>query len=230
MPVTIRFLGHSAFMFESGDFRVAIDPFLTGNPSAEAAGIKADDLNPTHILLTHAHGDHLGDTPAIAKRTGAQVIANHEISEWLGSEHKIADLNPGNPGGGVPTSFGRVEFTYAIHSSSLDSVSPGFYMGNPCGLVARIADTTIYHAGDTALFSDMKLIGELYKPDVAILPVGDRYTMGPNHATLAAEWVGAKTAIPCHYNTWPPIEIDIYDFAPKGIDVRALKPGETLSV
>ena len=230
MPVTLRYLGHSAFHITSGDARLLVDPFITGNPSAEKAGIKADDFNPTHILLTHAHADHLGDAPAIAKRTGAQLIANHEICEWFASAHKHENTNSGNPGGRVPTDFGSVDFTQAIHSSSIDSVSPAIYMGNPCGLVIKIAGTTIYHAGDTALFSDIKLIGELHKPDIAILPVGDRYTMGPAHASLAADWSGAKAVIPCHYNTWPPIEVDLSQFKPKSASVHALKPGESLEV
>lgn len=230
MAATIRFLGHSAFLITAGEARILIDPFLTGNPSAEKAGIRASDLSPTHILLTHAHADHLGDAPEIAWRTGAQVVCNHEISEWLASEHKITNTNPGNPGGRVATSFGSVDFTQAVHSSSLDSVSPTLYMGLAAGLVVRTAGIAIYHAGDTALFSDMKLIGELHRPDVAILPVGDRYTMGPAHATIAAEWIGARTVIPCHYDTWPPIEVDLSLLKPRDIRVRALKPGESLEV
>jgi L-ascorbate metabolism protein UlaG (beta-lactamase superfamily) len=226
MAVTIRFLGHSAFMVESGDFRVAIDPFLTGNPSAEAAGIKAVDLNPTHIAITHGHEDHIGDAPAIAKRTGAQVIAPYEICEWFQSEHKHENCNPGGTGGRVATDFGCVDFTRADHSSSYG----GIYMGTASGLVLSIGGTEIYHAGDTALFSDMKLIGEQHKPDIAILPVGDRFTMGPAQAKLAAEWIGAKSVIPCHYGTWDVLASDISAFAPAGIEVKALKPGETLSV
>lgn len=227
MAATIQYLGHSAFLIAAGEFRVLIDPFITGNPSAENAGIKADDLHPTHILLTHGHDDHTGDAPAIAKRTGCQVTANFEVCQWFATKHNHNNINPGNPGGRVPTSFGSVDFTHAIHSSS---TGDGSYMGIACGLVINIASTTIYHAGDTALFSDMKLIGQLHKPDVAILPVGDRFTMGPAHATLAAEWVGAKAVIPCHYNTWPPIEVDLADFKPKDIRVKALGAGESIEV
>lgn len=230
MAATIQYLGHSAFQIVAGEHRILIDPFLTGNPSAEKAGIRAADLSPTHILVTHAHADHLGDAPEMAKRTGAQVICNHEIAEWLGAEHKIENINPGNPGGRVATSFGSVDFTQAVHSSSLDSVSPTLYMGLAAGLVVRTGGIAIYHAGDTALFSDMKLIGELHRPDVAILPVGDRYTMGPAHAAIAAEWIGAKTMIPCHYDTWPPIEVDLSALTPRNVRVKALRPGETLEV
>lgn len=227
MAATIQDLGHSAFLIAAGDFRVLIDPFITGNPSAEGAGIKADELHPTHILLTHGHADHVGDAPAIARRTQAQVTANFEVCEWFRTRQNYDNINPGNPGGRVPTDFGSVDFTHAIHSSSIDD---GFYMGVACGLVIKIAGLSIYHAGDTALFSDMKLIGELHKPDVAILPIGDRFTMGPAHATLAAEWIGAKTVIPCHYNTWPPIEVDLAEFKPRDVRVKALKAGESIEV
>ncbi len=226
MAVTIQFLGHSAFQITAGDFRILIDPFITGNPSAQAAGIKADDLNPTHIALTHGHEDHIGDAPTIAKRIDAQVIAGHEICEWFASQHKVTNINPGNPGGRVPTDFGSVDFTHAIHSSSYG----GVYMGVASGLVIKAAGICVYHAGDTALFSDMKLIGELHRPDVAILPVGDRYTMGPAHATIAAEWVGARTVIPCHYDTWPPIGADLSLLKPKDTRVKVLKAGEAIEV
>lgn len=226
MPASIRFLGHSAFMIEAGDYRVLIDPFISGNPSAESVGINADDLHPTHIVLTHGHEDHIGDAPAIAKRSGAQIVAPYEICQWFGTEHKHENCNPGNPGGGVPTDFGRVDFTHAIHSSSYG----GVYMGDPTGVVLSIGGATIYHAGDTSLFSDMKLIGEQFKPNIAILPIGDRFTMGPKQAATAAEWIGAKTAIPCHYNTWPPIEVDVSQFSPSGIEVHALGAGESIEV
>ncbi len=226
MAATIQFLGHSAFLITAGEHRILIDPFITGNPSAQAAGIKPDQLHPTHILLTHGHSDHVGDAPAIARRTQAQVTANFEVCEWLRTRHNCDNLNPGNTGGRVAASFGSVDFTHAIHSSSID----GVYMGVACGLVIRTAGLCIYHAGDTALFSDMKLIGELHRPDVAILPVGDRYTMGPAHATIAAEWIGAKTVIPCHYDTWPPIAVDLSLLKPRDIRVKALKAGESIEV
>lgn len=222
MTIEINFLGHAAFTFTHGDHTVAIDPFLTGNPLAEAAGLTKDSISPTHIALTHGHADHVGDTLEIATRCDSQVIAAFEICEWLGGlGHE--NVSPGNPGGRFDTDFGWIAFTQAFHSSSFE----GQYMGMPCGLVLNIGGKTIYHAGDTGLFSDMALIGELYEPDVAILPIGDRFTMGPEHATRAAEWIKAPLAIPCHYGTWELIDIDPARFAPQGIEVLRLSPGHS---
>ncbi len=224
MP-TIRFLGHAAFQITEGDDDVLIDPFLTGNPQAEAAGLSADELSPTAIVLTHGHDDHVGDTPALAQRTGATVYSSFEVCNWLG-EKGVQSLEPGNPGGGIDASFGRVDFTPAFHSSS----SGGVYLGQPMGVVLRIGGVTIYHAGDTALFTDMKLIKELHAPDVAILPVGDRFTMGPGHARIAAEWIGAKVTIPCHFGTWPLLTDDLSAFTPAGTRVEKLKAGASIGV
>jgi len=222
MP-TLTFLGHSAFLVEHGDDVVAIDPFLTGNPQASTS---ADAISPTRIVLTHGHADHFGDTVDIAKRTGATVHASFELCNFLGSEHGLDKLEPGNPGGKVATPFGYVAFTQAFHSSSYE----GRYMGMPAGAVVNIGGKTVYHAGDTALFSDMQLLGELYKPDVQILPVGDRFTMGPEHAARAAQLVGAPLAVPCHYATWPLLTDDITAFTPRGVEVKVLKPGESLEL
>lgn len=226
MAVTVRFFGHSAFELVSGEHRVLIDPFLTGNPSAEAAGLKAADLDPTHIVLTHGHEDHVGDAQEIAIRTQAVVFGAYELCNLLQAEPGIEKIEPGNPGGRIATPFGFVAFTPAFHSSSYG----GAYAGQPMGTVVEIGGRRVYHAGDTALFTDMKLIGELYKPDVAILPVGDRFTMGPEHAKIAAEWVGAKMTIPCHYATWPLLVSDISGFTPEGVEVRMLKAGEAIDL
>lgn len=223
----ITFLGHSAFLLSNAQHRVLIDPFLTGNDLApDAPGLLASDINPTHIALTHGHDDHLGDTVAIAKRTGAPVFAAYEICSFLG-EQGLTSLEPGNPGGQIATDFGFIAFTQAFHSSS----TAGRYLGQPTGLIVRIGETTVYHAGDTGLFSDMALIGEIYKPDVAILPIGDRFTMGPELASRAAEMIKpGKFAIPCHYNTFPPIQVDPARFRPRGVEVKVLDPGQSASI
>ena len=148
-----------------------------------------------HIVLTHGHADHMGDTVAIAKANKATVYCAFEIYEYLTEQGVQA--SPGNPGGKIDTDFGFVAFTQAFHSSSFE----GRYMGMPCGIVANIGGTTIYHCGDTALFGDMKLIGEIYKPDIACIPVGDRFTMGPELGAKAAELIQPKVAIPIHYKT-----------------------------
>ena len=220
MSVNITFLGHAAFSISDGTHTVLVDPFITGNPLAEAAGITADEISGTHIALTHGHADHVGDTLSIATRCGSQLIAAFEICEWAG-EQGLENINPGNPGGKVSTDFGWVAFTHAFHSSSYE----GRYMGMPCGLVINIGGKTIYHSGDTGLFGDMALIGELYTPDVAILPIGDRFTMGPEHASKAAEMVKPGLAIPCHYKTWDLIDVDPDLFAPKGIPVQRIEVG-----
>ena len=218
MPVSIRFLGHAAFSITDGTHPVLVDPFITGNPQAEAAGLTADSLSATHIALTHGHEDHVGDTVSIAKRTGATVVAGFELANLLG-EKGLENLEPANPGGGVDLPFGRISLTFAYHSSSYE----GRYTGMPAGLVIRMGDRTIYHCGDTGIFGDMKLIGEIHQPDVAIIPIGDRFTMGPADATRAAEMIGAPVAIPCHWNTWPLIEQDPSNFAPTGVEVRILE-------
>lgn len=222
MKTKLTFLGHAAFLIECGDDVIAIDPFLTGNPSASCS---ADDITPTRIALTHGHEDHIGDTVEIAKRTGAVVHAAFELCGHLESEG-VENLEPSNPGGKVETPFGFIAFTQAFHSSSYN----GKYMGQPAGVVVRLGGHTIYHAGDTALFSDMSLIGQLYNPDVAILPAGDRFTMGPAHAAMAAEMIKPRIAIPCHYGTWPLLVDDVSAFKPADVDVRVLSPGESIEL
>ncbi len=220
MAITLTFLGHAAFLIESGDAAIAIDPFLTGNP---VAARDAKDLVCQYIALTHGHADHLGDTVAIATANKATVFAAFEIAEFLGQHGVTAE--PGNPGGRIVTDFGWVAFTQAFHSSSYN----GQYMGMPCGVVVHIGGVTVYHCGDTALFSDMKLIGELYQPDMALIPIGDRFTMGPELASRAAEWIRPKIAVPMHYKTWPLLASDASGFTPKGVEVRVMEPGASLS-
>ena len=219
MALDITFLGHSGFLLSDGSHTLVIDPFLTGNPVATQ---QPGDIKCDYIALTHGHADHFGDTVAIAKANNATVIAAFEIIEYLG-EQGITRGEPGNPGGKIKTAFGWVAFTQAFHSSSYQ----GRYMGLPCGVVVRMGGKTFYHCGDTGIFGDMKLLGEIYQPNVAAIPIGDRFTMGPELATRAAELIKPNTAIPIHYNTWPPIEVDAGEFAPAGVKVKALKPGET---
>jgi L-ascorbate metabolism protein UlaG (beta-lactamase superfamily) len=222
MALTITFLGHAGFLLDDGSHKLAIDPFLTGN---ELAKHKPDDITCQSIAFTHGHEDHLNDDGlAIAKNNGAQVISSYEICmNFFAGQHNIQNVNPGNPGGKVETDFGYVAFTQAFHSSSYQ----GQYMGMPMGLVVNMGGVTFYHAGDTGLFSDMKLIGEIYQPDVAALPVGDRFTMGPELATRAAEMIGAKTAIPIHYKTFGLLKQDIAGFSPRGVDIKELAPGDS---
>ncbi len=217
MSITIQFLGHAGFLLE-GSSAVAIDPFLTGNP---VATLKPDDIKCQAVVLTHGHADHFGDTIAIAKANDATVYGAFEICEYCG-EHAVGKLEPMNPGGKVAADFGFVALTQAFHSSSFN----GKYMGMPCGAIVNLDGTTIYHCGDTSLFSDMKLIGEIYKPDVAMIPVGDRFTMGPELGAKAAELIKPRVAIPIHYGTWPLLTDDISAFTPAGVEVMAMKPGE----
>ncbi|MEP0848098.1 MAG: metal-dependent hydrolase [Phycisphaerae bacterium] len=217
--LNITYLGHSGFLFEDGKHAVAVDPFLTGNPLAKH---KPADIRCQYVALTHGHSDHLGDTVTIAKNCGATVIACWEITEYL-AEQGIQRLEPGNPGGRVATDFGWVAFTQAYHSASFE----GRYMGNPCGLVLQIGGVTVYHCGDTGLFSDMKLIGEIYRPQIACIPIGDRFTMGPELASKAAEWIRPKVAIPIHYKTFGLLRQDAEGFAPAGVEVKELEPGQT---
>ncbi|HEX6712154.1 MAG TPA: metal-dependent hydrolase, partial [Thermoleophilaceae bacterium] len=197
----IRFLGHAAFELTEGDTRVLIDPFLTGNPKA---AVSADELDPTHIFLTHGHADHIGDTVDIAKRTGAQVVAIVELAGELG-EDGVENVADPNIGGTVEFGNVSVRLTPAWHTST----TPKGTVNTPAGLVVRIGDTVVYHLGDTGLFSDLQLVkareGQI---DVALMCIGGHYTMDRTDAVAAAQLVGANQIIPCHYNTFPPIETD----------------------
>jgi L-ascorbate metabolism protein UlaG (beta-lactamase superfamily) len=202
MSVTITWLGHSCFALEADGQRLLIDPFLNDN---SAAPIKATQAEADFILLTHGHFDHVADAPAIAKRTGASVLANFEVGEWLKREGVSEDkIIPMNPGGSVKPPFGRVKFTIAHHSSSTPD---GAYAGVPGGFLIEVAGKRLYFAGDTALFLDMKLIG-LGGLDLAVLPIGDQFTMGPEDSVEAVKFLNPKKVAPCHYNTWPQISQD----------------------
>lgn len=220
MSIELTFLGHATFVVTCGEHRVAIDPYLTDNP---AASCSPDQVKCDTVVLTHGHADHIADAEAVAKANDAVIIGANEVCEYFGE--KGCKTNPAAPGGKVDTDFGFVAMTMAIHSSAFE----GRYMGMPCGAIVNIGGVSIYHLGDTGLFSDLKLIGELYKPDIALIPVGDRFTMGPEHGAMAAEWIKPKIAVPMHYGTWPLLVSDISAFTPKGVEVRKMQSGETLT-
>jgi L-ascorbate metabolism protein UlaG (beta-lactamase superfamily) len=224
----LTYLGHSCFLVETASTRLIIDPFLTGNPSAR---IQADDVQCDYVLISHGHDDHVGDALAIARRCDATIIANFEIAEYFAAQG--AKTHGMNPGGGHAFAFGRVKLTLAHHSSSMEAGLKPIYLGTPCGLLVQADGKTLYHAGDTALFLDMQLIGRAGL-DVALLPIGDNYTMGPDDAVTALDFLKPKVAVPMHYNTWPIIAQDVSAFAARaaqsGHTVQVLQPGETLAV
>jgi L-ascorbate metabolism protein UlaG (beta-lactamase superfamily) len=221
----LRFLGHAAVALSDGGTTVLIDPFLTGNPRAAAS---ADELDATTILVSHGHGDHVGDTVAIAKRTGATVVAVVELSNEIGGEG--VDVRDPNLGGTETFEWGSVKLVPAWHTSTSPNGTPSI----ACGLLIELAGTTIYHLGDTCLFSDLQLVGRNRDIDVALVPIGGHYTMDRHDAVEAVRLVGARTVIPIHYDTFPPIETDAQAFkaeveAQTSSSVVVLAPGESWS-
>lgn len=228
--MTITFFGHSVIQIETNGTTLLVDPFVTGNGLAEGV-VSADDLNPDVILLTHAHGDHWGDTPAIAERTGALVVANFEITSYLGRVHSYENTHPMNTGGSWTFDWGRVTQTYARHSSSFPD---GTYGGNPNGYLLRLEGKCLYLAGDTCAFSEMSCLADDKGIDVAFLPIGDDFTMGPEEAVECVEVLKPRLTVPIHYNTFPYIEVDVSRFTnamdAAGYEARVLAPGETMEV
>lgn len=208
MSTRVRWLGHAAMAIETAGHKILIDPFFTGNPKA---AISAEQAEADFILISHGHGDHVGDSIAIAQRTAATVISNYEISVWL-EQKGVKNVHGQQHGGGFNHPFGRVKLTLAFHGSALPDGSNG---GNPCGFLIYLKDgKKIYHAADTGLFGDMKLIGD-EGIDLAILPIGDNFTMGPDDSLRAIRLIEPKKVIPIHYNTWPLIAQDANAWAAK---------------
>ncbi len=228
MTTKLTWHGHAALGLETGGTKLVIDPFFTGNP---AASLSPEAVEADFILVSHGHGDHVGDAVAIAKRTGATIISNFEISSWFGKEG-VEKTHGQHIGGGFRHPFGYLKLTLALHGSSLPDGSNG---GNPCGFLLTTNDgKKLYFAQDTGLFGDMKLIGE-EGLDLAVLPIGDNYTMGPDDALRAVELLEPKVVIPIHYNTWDLIAQDAGAWAErveKQTKTKAvvLKPGESYSI
>ena len=224
--VKLTYHGHSAWEVEAGGARIWIDPFLNGNPMAD---VGPESVEADFILLSHAHHDHIGDTEAIAARTGAVIIAQNELAHHLSSKGLPTEAI--QIGGGQSFSFGRVKLVPAIHSSSLD----GAYMGREAGILVRDLDgTVLYHAGDTGLFSDMSLIGRAGL-DAALLPIGDKFTMGPEDALTAVELLAPRLAVPMHYDTFDMVKQNAEAWrrtveARTGTPVRVMKPGDTCEI
>jgi L-ascorbate metabolism protein UlaG (beta-lactamase superfamily) len=221
----VRFLGHACFTLSDGDTTLLLDPFLTGNPKAAAT---ADEVAATTILLTHGHGDHYGDTVAIAKRTGATVVAITEIAGELGNEG--LDVRDCNLGGTAGFGWGWVKLVPAWHTST----TPNGTVNTPAGLLISFGGQIVYHLGDTCLFSDLQLVGRRNPIDIALMCIGGHYTMDRHDAVDAAGFVAAKTVIPCHYNTFPLVEADAQAFkveveAQTSSQVVILEPGDTHS-
>ena len=220
----LTYLGHSAFLVEGSQGRIVIDPFLTGNPVAAA---KPEEVKVGWVLLTHGHGDHIGDSVAIAKANNATIIAPFELANYCGGQG--AEVHPMHIGGAREFPFGRVKLTIAHHGSCAPD---GTYTGNPCGFLVTMDGTTLYHPGDTGLFLDMQLIGEMNPIDVAVLPIGDNFTMGIDDAVKATELLKPGMVIPMHYKTFDVIDVDPQEFVArvegKGFKGRVLDFGGSL--
>lgn len=225
--VELTWLGHAAWLIKTGKHRLVLDPFLEASPTAP---IKAEDLEADFVMVSHGHFDHVADAAVIAKRNGATVVANFEICEWLGKQG-VESTQPMNLGGGIDLPWGRVKMTLAHHSSTLPDGAGG---GNPCGYLLAIDGKEIYFACDTGLFYDMKLIGSVGL-DLAVVPIGDRFTMGPDDALEAVKLLEPKRVVPSHFNTWPPIAQDAAAWAERvrsetNAEPIVLEPGGKLTL
>ncbi len=218
----IQFLGHACFLFDDGQYKIIVDPFLSGNP---AAACGPDDVEADYVFVTHGHGDHIGDAVAIAKRTGATICTTVDLADAMLQDQGL-EIITGNIGGTIRFPFGWARFFQAIHGSGAAGTLS-------CGFVFKIGGKKIYHAGDTALMMDMQLLEE-DKLDAALLPIGDFYTMGPDAALRAAKMIKAGITIPMHYSTFPHITQDpdkfVADLGAAGLAGKVLKPGESVEL
>ena len=224
----VSYHGHAVVKIETGGKTILIDPFITGNSLTD---LKVEDVKPDVIIITHGHRDHLGDTVQLAKNNDVLVIANDELSAYLGWQG--LNVHPLHIGGSYQFDFGRVKLTPAFHGTGLQTKDQKIiYLGMPAGVLFMAEGKTIYHSGDTALFSDMKLIGERHPIDLAFLPIGDNYTMDPEDAAYAAKLLNAKTVVPMHYNTFPIIQQDPQKFISllENRNGKILQPGEEIEM
>ena len=232
MATTVTWLGHAAFRIDTpGGKRIYVDPFLNGNPKCPDAEKEPERVDA--IFLTHGHDDHVGDTLALAQKFACPVYAQVELRGWLSTQGLSEDMTQApNKGGTVEQDGIKITLTNAFHSSSGFQDGQFVYLGEPCGLVFEVENgTKLYFAGDTCVFGDMQLISRIYEPDVAILPIGDHFTMGPREAAVALELLGVSRCVPCHYGTFP-----VLTGTPEAlreltdVEVMALEPGETVTI
>lgn len=228
MALELQWLGHATWMLTYGEYKILLDPFLNESPTAPC---KADDVDATHVLVSHGHFDHVADVASIANRCDATVVASFEVAQWFAANSAVQNTVGMNLGGGVDLPFGRVKMVQAWHSSVLPD---GSYGGSPGGFIVTIDGKRIYFACDTALFSDMSLFATP-DLDLAVLPIGDLFTMGPEDSVAAAKLLLAKQVLPSHYNTWPPIEQDANAWADSirgatSSEPIVLEPGQSMTL
>jgi L-ascorbate metabolism protein UlaG (beta-lactamase superfamily) len=228
--MTLTYFGHSAFQIETGGTVLLVDPFISDNPHAQGV-VAVDDLSPDVLLLTHAHGDHWGDSPAIIERAAPLVIGQFEVTNYVQAKLGHEKVHPMNTGGSASFDWGRVTMTWARHSSSFPD---GTYGGVAAGYILELDGVTVYAAGDTDRFAEMAWYGEEFDIDLALLPAGDDFTMGPAEAVKAAQMLKAGLCVPIHWGTFPLLTGDPDDFVARmgaaGMQARRLNPGETLAL